>query len=174
MNKRLKILFSMSLCCLCIAMLSFAVYSAVNFVTDQTSSVNLSNLNIEITIEEAQGFTYTYKVYKSVGDTSLEEAENFLAHFRLLDDGVEVELSGLSGNFQVEDGSILTLELVNSQNSISQGYFTEMGAIQYAPDGNGISLLIYNSASDRILWASGGGAAGYGIHEGPTYTVNGE
>ena len=290
MNKRLKILFSMSLCCLCIAMLSFAVYSAVNFVsfninttlsfnpnncyveingsisgdgitnapsysyttdgtdpypewnignlnlinsinitlsfknystfpvqvsvsgvesgsnytgtiannnlylqpyvldqtpdsdtltityklTDQTSSVNLSNLNIEITIEEAQGFTYTYKVYKSVGDTSLEEAENFLAHFRLLDDGVEVELSGLSGSFQVEDGSILTLELVNSQNSISQGYFTEMGAVQYAPDGDGIILDIYNSASDCILRASGGGTAGYGIHEGPTYIVNGE
>ena len=290
MNKRLKILFSMSLCCLCIAMLSFAVYSVVNFVsfninttlsfnpnncyveingsisgdgitnapsysyttdgtdpypewnignlnlinsinitlsfknystfpvqvsvsgvesgsnytgtiannnlylqpyvldqtpdsdtltityklTDQTSSVNLSNLNIEITIEEAQGFTYTYKVYKSVGDTSLEEAENFLAHFRLLDDGVEVELSGLSGSFQVEDGSILTLELVNSQNSISQGYFTEMGAVQYAPDGDGIILDIYNSASDCILRASGGGTAGYGIHEGPTYIVNGE
>ena len=290
MNKRLKILFSMSLCCLCIAMLSFAVYSAVNFVsfninttlsfnpnncyveingsisgdgitnapsysyttdgtdpypewnignlnlinsinitlsfknystfpvqvsvsgvesgsnytgtiannnlylqpyvldqtpdsdtltityklTDQTSSVNLSNLNIEITIEEAQGFTYTYKVYKSVGDTSLEEAENFLAHFRLLDDGVEVELSGLSGSFQVEDASILTLELVNSQNSISQGYFTEMGAVQYAPDGDGIILGIYNSASDLILYASGGGTAGYVIHEGPTYIVNGE
>ena len=290
MNKRLKILFSMSLCCLCIAMLSFAVYSAVNFVsfninttlsfnpnncyveingsisgdgitnapsysyttdgtdpypewnignlnlinsinitlsfknystfpvqvsvsgvesgsnytgtiannnlylqsyvldqtpdsdtltityklTDQTSSVNLSNLNIEITIEEAQGFTYTYKVYKSVGDTSLEEAENFLAHFRLLDDGVEVELSGLSGSCQVEDGSILTLELVNSQNSISQGYFTEMGAIQYAPDGDGIILGIYNSASDLILYASGGGTGGYGIHEEPTYIVNGE
>ena len=144
-------------------------------LTDQTSSVNLSNLNIEITIEEAQGFTYTYKVYKSVGDDiSLEEAENFLAHFRLLDDGVEVELSGLSGSFQVEDASILTLELVNSQNSISQGYFTEMGAIQYAPDGNSIKLDIYNSASDRILWASGGGTAGYVIHEGPTYIVNGE
>ena len=291
MNKRLKILFSMSLCCLCIAMLSFAVYSAVNFVsfninttlsfnpnncyveingsisgdgitnapsysyttdgtdpypewnignlnlinsinitlsfknystfpvqvsvsgvesgsnytgtiannnlylqpyvldqtpdsdtltityklTDQTSSVNLSNLNIEITIEEAQGFTYTYKVYKSVGDDiSLEEAENFLAHFRLLDDGVEVELSGLSGSFQVEDASILTLELVNSQNSISQGYFTEMGAVQYAPDGDGIILDIYNSASDCILRASGGGTAGYVIHKGPTYIVNGE
>lgn len=144
-------------------------------LTDQTSSVNLSNLNIEITIEEAQGFTYTYKVYKSVGDDiSLEEAENFLAHFRLLDDGVEVELSGLSGSFQVEDASILTLELVNSQNSISQGYFNEMGAVQYAPDGNSINLDIYNSASDRILWASGGGTAGYVIHEGPTYIVNGE
>lgn len=291
MNKRLKILFSMSLCCLCIAMLSFAVYSAVNFVsfninttlsfnpnncyveingsisgdgitnapsysyttdgtdpypewnignlnlinsinitlsfknystfpvqvsvsgvesgsnytgtiannnlylqpyvldqtpdsdtltityklTDQTSSVNLSNLNIEITIEEAQGFTYTYKVYKSLSDDiSLEEAENFLAHFRLLDDGVEVELSGLSGSFQVEDGSILTLELVNSQNSISQCYFTEMGAVQYAPDGNSINLEIYNSTSARIFWAFSG-TAGYTIYGGvSTYTVNGE
>ena len=288
MNKRLKILFSMSLCCLCIAMLSFAVYSAVNFVsfninttlsfnpnncyveingsisgdgitnapsysyttdgtdpypewnignlnlinsinitlsfknystfpvqvsvsgvesgsnytgtiannnlylqpyvldqtpdsdtltityklTDQTSSVNLSNLNIEITIEEAQGFTYTYKVYKSVGDTSLEEAENFLAHFRLLDDGVEVELSGLSGSFQVEDGSILTLELVNSQNSISQGYFTEMGAVQYASDGNSIILDIFNTANQIIL---NGDASFYGKYavRKSTYTVNG-
>lgn len=144
-------------------------------LTDQTSSVNLSNLNIEITIEESQGFTYTYKVYKSLSDDiSLEEAENFLAHFRLLDDGVEVELSALSGSFQVEDASILTLELVNSQNSISQGYFNEMGAVQYAPDGNSINLEIYNSTSARIFWASGGGTAGYGIHEGPTYIVNGE
>ena len=288
MNKRLKILFSMSLCCLCIAMLSFAVYSAVNFVsfninttlsfnpnncyveingsisgdgitnapsysyttdgtdpypewnignlnlinsinitlsfknystfpvqvsvsgvesgsnytgtiannnlylqpyvldqtpdsdtltityklTDQTSSVNLSNLNIEITIEETQGFTYTYKVYKSVGDTSLEEAENFLAHFRLLDDGVEVELSGLSGSFQVEDGSILTLELVNSQNSISQCYFTEMGAIQYAPDRNSTCLEIYNTSNQIIL---NGDASFYGEYavRKSTYTVNG-
>ena len=288
MNKRLKISFSMSLCCLCIAMLSFAVYSAVNFVsfninttlsfnpnncyveingsisgdgitnapsysyttdgtdpypewnignlnlinsinitlsfknystfpvqvsvsgvesgsnytgtiannnlylqpyvldqtpdsdtltityklTDQTSSVNLSNLNIEITIEETQGFTYTYKVYKSVGDTSLEEAENFLAHFRLLDDGVEVELSGLSGSFQVEDGSILTLELVNSQNSISQCYFTEMGAIQYAPDRNSTCLEIYNTSNQIIL---NGDASFYGEYavRKSTYTVNG-
>ena len=255
MNKRLKISFSMSLCCLCIAMLSFAVYSAVNFVsfninttlsfnpnncyveingsisgdgitnapsysyttdgtdpypewnignlnlinsinitlsfknystfpvqvsvsgvesgsnytgtiannnlylqsyvldqtpdsdtltityklTDQTSSVNLSNLNIEITIEEAvQSFTYTY---------SLPNGEAVLDYIALLDDGVEVELSGTSGSFQVEDGSVLTLVArSNIQNSIKLS-----DDVQFAPGGGSLNFYVYNSQSKLVL-----------------------
>lgn len=108
-------------------------------LTDQTSSVNLSNLNIEITIEEAvQSFTYTY---------SLPNGEAVLDYIALLDDGVEVELSGTSGSFQVEDGSVLTLVArSNIQNSIKLS-----DDVQFAPGGSSLNFYVYNSQSKLVL-----------------------
>ena len=108
-------------------------------LTDQTSSVNLSNLNIEITIEEAvQSFTYTY---------SLPNGEAVLDYIALLDDGVEVELSGTSGSFQVEDGSVLTLVArSNIQNSIKLS-----DDVQFAPGGGSLNFYVYNSQSETVL-----------------------
>lgn len=125
----------------------------------QSAPVNISNINITTNIEKVvQTFTYTYSLPNGLG---------ILNNIALYDDGVEVEITGTSGSFQVEDGSVLTLvERSTVQNNIS---FYD---IQFAPGMGSLNFYVYNTESEQVLW-------GYlesdfvNINMG-SYTVNGK
>ena len=128
-------------------------------LADQSAPVNISNINITTNIEKVvQTFTYTYSLPNGLG---------ILNNIALYDDGVEVEITGTSGSFQVEDGSVLTLvERSTAQNNIS---FYD---IQFAPGMGSLNFCVYNTESEQVLW-------GYlesdfvNINMG-SYTVNGK
>ena len=89
----------------------------------RTSFENIAihlDLNIQKSDQTIDVYTYTY----SVKNVTADYIKDFLSHFRLLDDGIEISLNGTSGSFQVENGSILTLEIVGSQNLMNKSYYT--------------------------------------------------
>lgn len=125
----------------------------------QSAPVNISNINITTNIEKVvQTFTYTYSLPNGLG---------ILNNIALYDDGVEVEITGTSGSFQVEDGSVLTLvERSTTKNNVS------LYDIQFAPGMGSLNFYVYNTESEQVLW-------GYlesdfvNINMG-SYTVNGK
>ena len=125
----------------------------------QSAPVNISNINITTNIEKVvQTFTYTYSLPNGLG---------ILNNIALYDDGVEVEITGTSGSFQVEDGSVLTLvERSTTKNKVSSY------DIQFAPGMGSLNFYVYNTESEQVLW-------GYlesdfvNINMG-SYTVNGK
>ena len=141
----------------------------------RTSFENIAihlDLNIQKSDQTIDVYTYTY----SVKNVTADYIKDFLSHFRLLDDGIEISLNGTSGSFQVENGSILTLEIVESQNLMNKSYFTEMKVIQYAPPTDAPQISIYNTLNDRIFHAGeeGFGLGNYVLYSASSYTVNGK
>lgn len=146
-------------------------------LTDFRTSFENVNFSINTDIhkydEPGEMFTYSYKVYNynavegEIPGITIEQAQSFLSHFKFYDDGVEFELTAISGTFQVEDGSVLTAEVI-SQYSVFNS-----GIIQFAPDGAGTILRIYNSVGEIVFDAYGGGVSGYAINHS-SYTVNGK
>ena len=141
----------------------------------RTSFENIAihlDLNIQKSDQTIDVYTYTY----SVKNVTADYIKDFLSHFRLLDDGIEISLNGSSGSFQVENGSILTLEIVESQNLMNKSYFTEMKVIQYAPPTDAPQISIYNTLNDRIFHAGeeGFGLGNYVLYSASSYTVNGK
>lgn len=106
----------------------------------QSAPVNISNINITTNIEKVvQTFTYTYSLPNGLG---------ILNNIALYDDGVEVEITGTSGSFQVEDGSVLTLvERSTAQNNIS---FYD---IQFAPGIGSLNFYVRNTQDESVLFA---------------------
>ena len=106
----------------------------------QSAPVNISNINITTNIEKVvQTFTYTYSLPNGLG---------ILNNIALYDDGVEVEITGTSGSFQVEDGSVLTLvERSSVQNNVNSY------DIQFAPGIGSLNFYVRNTQDESVLFA---------------------
>ena len=150
----------------------YVLFELKDFTKSFDSTAFSFTLNIQKNVTE---FIYSYVVENAVGGgtPSADKINEIFDYYELYDDGVKVNLvKQASGTFTVEDGSFLEIKLVGS--NLNNANLDINNPVMYAPEGNSITLSIYNSENERIFWVSYGGVGGGGIHTNSTYTVNGK